>query len=69
MYACARYACSTHGGQKRALDFLELEIEMVVKHHVGEVVGAEPKSSAAAANALNHGAISPAHIPSLFADM
>lgn len=29
--------CITHKGQKRELDPLELELDMVVSHHVGAV--------------------------------
>jgi hypothetical protein len=34
MYICASCAHSIHGGQK-ALDPLELELQMVVSHHMG----------------------------------
>lgn len=27
--------CSAHIGQKRALDFLELELQVIMNHHVG----------------------------------
>ena len=42
-------------GQKRATVPLELELQMVVTHHVGA------GSFARAASAYNHWAISPAH--------
>lgn len=35
MYTCAPCACSTRGGQKGASDILDLEIEMVVRLHMG----------------------------------
>lgn len=31
---CAMFVLSAQGSQKRALDPLELELEMVVNHHV-----------------------------------
>jgi hypothetical protein len=34
MYVCATYTCSTHRGQKKASNPLELEL-IVVSHHVG----------------------------------
>jgi len=35
MYVYVPCACSTHGGYKKALDTLELELQVVVSHHVG----------------------------------
>lgn len=49
------------GGQKGALDLLELEVQMVVSCHVG--AGIEPGFCEIAASALKFWAISPA--PSL----
>lgn len=34
MYICAPHAYSDHGGQKRTLNPLELELQMAVSHHV-----------------------------------
>jgi hypothetical protein len=34
MYVCVGGMPSTHRGGKRELDFLELELQMVVSHHV-----------------------------------
>jgi hypothetical protein len=34
LHVCAACVCSTYRGQKRALDPLELELQMVVSHHV-----------------------------------
>ena len=45
-------------GQKKALDPLEPELEMVVNHRW--MLGTEPRSSARVASAFNHQAISPA---------
>lgn len=49
------------GGQKRSLDPLELELQMVVSHLMW-VLQTEPRSSAEAASAMNNWAISPAPI-------
>jgi hypothetical protein len=35
MFVCTAYVPGTHGGQKRGLDSLELEIRLDVSHHVG----------------------------------
>jgi hypothetical protein len=35
MYICVSCASSAHRDQKKATDFLELELQMVVSHHVG----------------------------------
>lgn len=35
MYVCAPCACSTYRGQKRALDFLGLELKVGVSSYVG----------------------------------
>lgn len=35
LFECAPYACSAHGDQKRASDPPELELHMVLSHHVG----------------------------------
>lgn len=55
MYVCALYEKLTHGGQKRLLDLLKLELQTVVSHHW--VLGHKPESSA---RALNHYTVSPA---------
>jgi hypothetical protein len=47
------------GGPKKPLALLELELQEAGSHHVGGG-GTKPGSSAGAASALNHGAISPA---------
>ena len=39
MFACAPWVCSTHRSQKRASDFLELELQRVVSCHVGAFSG------------------------------
>ena len=57
MLVCVSHVCSAHGGHKRALGPLELELQMVVSHHVSAKNGTE--SPARAVSALNHGAISP----------
>lgn len=46
-------ACSTQGGQKRALNALEPELEVVVRY-----LGAKSESSARTVNAVHWGAIS-----------
>lgn len=43
VYMCTMYISDAHRGLKRALDHLELELPMAVKHHV--VLGIEPLSS------------------------
>lgn len=48
----------TQGSQKRALDPLELELEMVVNPHVGTKLG----SSAGTASALSQRTLSPARL-------
>lgn len=35
VFVCASHACSAHRGQKRLLDLLEVELQMVVSPHVG----------------------------------
>lgn len=35
MYVCMMCVLGTLGGQKRALDSLELKLQMVVIHHMG----------------------------------
>lgn len=52
MYAGAPHVCSAHGGEKRALDPLEQELQLVVSYHVGAGVQKEPVSSAREANSL-----------------
>jgi hypothetical protein len=32
---CTRYMCDNHRGQKMFLDPLELELDMIMSHHVG----------------------------------
>lgn len=34
MFICASHACSVHGGQKKVLDPLEMELKVVVNCHV-----------------------------------
>jgi hypothetical protein len=34
-HGCAPRACNAHGGQKRAPDLLELELQMLVNQHMG----------------------------------
>ena len=53
---CTTYVPGARRTQKRALDTLELESQMVVSH---SVVGLEPRSSKTAVSALSCGAISP----------
>lgn len=39
-FMCTEYILSAWGGQNGALDFLEIELQMIVGHHVcGGVVG------------------------------
>lgn len=52
---CASHAYSDFGGQKRALDALELEFEQMVVRHPG-ILRPEPRSFASTTNALNHSA-------------
>lgn len=54
MYVCAPCACSAYRGQERAMEFLRLDTDGC------ELLGIEPRYSGRVANALNHGAISPA---------
>jgi hypothetical protein len=49
----AHEECSTHGGQKMALDLM-LDLEAVVSHHPVWVLATELRSSARAAHAFNH---------------
>lgn len=35
MYVCALYACSASENERRALDSLSVEFQIVVNHHVG----------------------------------
>lgn len=60
MYAGAPHVCRVHGGKKRALDPLELELQLVVSYHVGAGVQKEPVSSAREANSLLYWPFSPA---------
>ena len=46
------YMSGSHGGQKRALDPLRLELQMVVSCHVD--AGNKLRPSGRAASALNH---------------
>ena len=48
-----RESGGAHGSQKRALDLLELALEVVVSHPTW-VLGTRPRGSARAASALNH---------------
>lgn len=34
VYVCVPHACSVSGCQKRALELLELELQVAVRHHV-----------------------------------
>lgn len=52
------YVCSAHGGYKRVLDPLELEVQTVVNCH--GVLGFEHRSSERVASTLYCWAISPA---------
>lgn len=58
VYVCNVCVHGTRGGQKRALDPLELELQMVIICHVG--AGNQTRSSCPAANAPNCWAICPA---------
>lgn len=46
------YECVPYGDQKRALKSLELELQMIVSHHVG--AGNQTQYSAIAASVLHH---------------
>ena len=50
MYVCAPCAYNVHPGQKRVSNPLELELQMVVSHHVG----LEHGSPGRAESALNY---------------
>lgn len=54
MYAGAPHVCRAHGGKKRALDPLELELQLAVSYHVGAGVPREPVSSAREASSLHY---------------
>lgn len=43
MYVCASHVCGVCRGQKRALDFMEVELDRVVSYYV--VLGLKPQSS------------------------
>lgn len=51
---CSLYACSCHRGQERVSAALELEMQMVVNHRVGE-----PRSSVRPASALTKPSLQP----------
>lgn len=53
---CALRACSTQGGQKRASDALELELEVVVRC-LDVILGAKSESSARTVGAVHWGTI------------
>lgn len=55
---CVPSMCSSLWHQERALDLEEMQLQVVVSHHVGAVLGTEPKSSARVNGALNRSAIS-----------
>lgn len=50
MYVYLMNVC-VHAGKKSIIGHLELELHMIVNHHVG-VLGAKPKSSVRAASAF-----------------
>jgi hypothetical protein len=50
---CVPHVCSTHRGQKRASDPLELELQALVSCST-QVLGTELRSSARTARTLNH---------------
>lgn len=50
--------CNSLWHQERALDLEEMELQVVVSHHVGAVLGTEPMSSARVNGPLNCSAIS-----------
>lgn len=54
MYAGAPHMYSAHGGKKRALDPLELELQLVVSYHVGAGVQREHSFSAREASSLHY---------------
>lgn len=35
MYICAPHACNDDNGQKREVEALELEVQVVMSHHLG----------------------------------
>jgi hypothetical protein len=51
-YICAPCRCGTLGGQKRAVDLLELEFQTVISHTLC-VLGIEARSSMRAVSILN----------------
>jgi len=61
MWVC-EHACRCHGGQKRASDPLELELQAVVNCPIW-VLGATLEASARGASTLTGRAISPALYP------
>lgn len=64
MYACVPLCVGAPVGQKRVLDPLDLELQVVVSHLMWGL-RTEPSFSAGAANTLNHWAIFPATFLSL----
>lgn len=52
MYVCVPFAFSLHRDQMRPLDPLELELTMVISHHVGS--GKQTLAFVIATGALNH---------------
>jgi hypothetical protein len=61
LYVCTLCACSAHKGQKRASDHLKLEMQMVVRHHVG--TSHRTQVQWVSTGDLSHWAISP--VPNL----
>ena len=59
MYVYTVQVCP-QGGQKRVLDSQDLELKMVMSHHV--VLGTKPESSGRSPSTLNHKLISLAFI-------
>lgn len=51
MYLCIKYVFGAHGGQKRVLDPLKLELQMILSHLW--VLGIEPGSCGRAASDLH----------------
>lgn len=51
LHICVPHACSVQGGQKRSLDPLELELQMIVTCHV--CAGSQTESPERAASVLN----------------
>lgn len=51
MFMYVPCACSTHGGQEKALDVLKLELQMFTSYHMG--VGNKSRFSGRAAGAHN----------------